>query len=81
MGLYLEWHPRKSYFCAYFYISTFCSLIDRLTDKIIIEWMLICREECAYKKLELYLIQGPRISRFPLNLTDGHTDRQTDGHM
>ena len=57
----------------YFYISTFCSMTDRLMDKIL--------TESAQQKLELN--KGPRKLRFPLNVVDGqtdaHTDRQTDG--
>ncbi len=53
----------------------FCSLTDRPTDKIFVEQMLI------YKR-NVYLIQGRRKSRLPLNLTyiktDRHTYRRTD---
>ncbi len=56
------------------------SITDRQTDKIFTEQMLIY-EENLHTKLELYLNQEPRKSRFPLNVvdgqTDGHTDRQT----
>ncbi len=52
-----------------FYIFAFCSLTDRPTDKIFIEQMLIY-ERNMHTKIQLYLNQGPRKSRFPLNLTD-----------
>ncbi len=37
-------------------------------------------EECAHRKWWLYLIEGPRKSRFSLNLAYRHTDRQTYIH-
>ena len=65
----------------YFYISIFCSLIDRPTDKIFIEQKLIYKGN-LHKKMDLYLKQRQRKSRFPLNLTerqtDIHTYRRTD---
>ncbi len=54
----------------------FCSITDRQTDKIFTEQMLIY-EGNLHKKMERHLNQGPRKSRFPLNVVDG----QTDGHL
>ncbi len=43
--------------------------------------MLIYEGNLLKKKMELYLKYGPRKSRFPLNVVDGHTDGYTDGHL
>ncbi len=50
-----------------------CIITDRQTAKIFTEQMLIY-EEISTKKLERYLNQGPRKSRFPLNVVDRRTD-------
>ncbi len=60
--------------------KAFCSISDRKTDKIFTEQMLIYKGKSAHKRLERYLNQGPRKSRFSLNVVNGQTDGHTDGH-
>ena len=57
--------------------NAFCSITDRQTDKIFTEQMLIYEGNVHKKKLERYLNQGPRKSRFTLNMVD----IRTDGHL
>ena len=39
---------------------------------------MLIYEGNLHKKMELYLNKGPRKSRSPLNVVDGHTDIQMD---
>ena len=59
--------------------KAFCSITDRQTDKIFTEQMIIYEGNLHTKN------QGPKKSRFSLNLTDIqtylHTDILTDGHL
>ena len=61
--------------------KAFCSITDRQTDKYLQNRCSFMRVICT-KKIGAYLNQGPRKSRFPLNLTDIqidiHTFRRTD---
>ncbi len=58
--------------------KAFCSITDRQTYKIFTEQMLIYEGNLHKKIWERYLNQGPRKSRFPLNLTYIHTYRRTN---
>ena len=57
--------------------KAFCSITDGQTDKIFTEQILIYEGNLNNKKLERYLNQGPRKSRFPLNVVDIWTDGRT----
>ncbi len=61
----------------HFYISVFCSLTGRPTEKIFTEQMFICKTN-LHTKNWTYLNQQRRKSRFPLNLTYRQTYIQTD---
>ena len=60
---------RRNLLFRYFYISAFCSLTGRPTEKYL-------ENKCSYvrrvskKNLDLYLNYSLRKSRFPLNLAD-----------
>ena len=58
--------------------KAFYNITDRQTDKIFTEQMLICKMNVHKQKLDLYLNQRLRKSRFPLNVVDGYTNIRKD---
>ena len=56
----------------YFYISAFCSLNDRPTDKIFIEYMVIY-ERNVHRKNETSFLIRDRKSHLPLNVSNIRT--------
>ena len=65
-----------------FYISAFCSLTGRPTDKIFTEQMLICKTN-LHKKIGPLSYSQPEQITFPPKpdgQTYGRTDGHTDGH-